>query len=191
MENENILKRELYDLFRKSKNSYELIRKLNTYFKTIKNKNLVLDLLEFNVIEKDITYYKNYHLHDPFAGTAISGHGNKLGLYENALKWVKKEREKIEKEVQGTTTLDLSNTKENFLKFNLTPIELIELVKALYENGNIKGTQKEAINQFSAFFNIEVNHPDKKIQDLKIRKNNNETIFLDKLKTSLIDYLQK
>ncbi len=81
--------------------------------------------------------------------------------------------------------------KETFVKFNLTQTELIELVKALIVNGSIKGKQKDIIKTFSQFFEIEIKHENKIIQDLKIRNNGSETLFLDRLKTSLNNFIKK
>jgi hypothetical protein len=78
------------------------------------------------------------------------------------------------------------------LEWNGTPTELMELIKSLIENRSIKGgTQKEMISIFSDFFGIEIKNPDKLIQDIKKRNNGSETLFLEKLKTSLFDYIQK
>lgn len=80
-------------------------------------------------------------------------------------------------------------TSENSLNWNGTQTEFIELVKALIENGNIKGTQTEIISKLSNVFNIKISYPNKLITDLKVRNNGSETLFLDKLKKSLFDYI--
>ncbi len=74
---------------------------------------------------------------------------------------------------------------------NITQTELVELVKALKENGTIQGTQKDLINAFADFFGIEINNQNKLIQDIRKRNNGSETLFLDALKNSLFDYLSK
>ncbi len=86
---------------------------------------------------------------------------------------------------------DKSQTITNNLKWQGTQTELIELIKALIENGNIKGTQKDIINNLSEFFGIKINNPDKLINDIKKRNNGSETLFIDKLKTSLFNYITK
>lgn len=78
---------------------------------------------------------------------------------------------------------------ENLLNWNGTQTEFIELIKALIENGNIKGTQTEIISKLSNVFNIEIKHPNKLITDIKKRNNGSETLFLDKLQKSLLDYI--
>lgn len=85
--------------------------------------------------------------------------------------------------------IDLSKNK---LAWKGTQTELIELIKALIENGSIKGaSQKNIIDLFAKFLNINIKHPDKIIQDIKKRNNDSETLFLDKLKSTLYDYTQK
>lgn len=74
------------------------------------------------------------------------------------------------------------------IKFNINPTELIELTKSLIENGNVIGKQKDIINSFSSFFNTEIKNPSKTITDLSDRNNGSETLFLDKLKKTLLNY---
>ena len=80
--------------------------------------------------------------------------------------------------------------KEN-ITFNFTQTEIVELIKALIQNGNIKGLQKDIIPIVSSFFETEVNNQDKIITDLSKRNNGSETLFLDKLKTSLNEFFSK
>lgn len=75
------------------------------------------------------------------------------------------------------------------VKFHGNQTEFIELIKALTENGNLKGIQKDNIEICSKFFGIEIKNPDKLITDIKNRINRSETLFLDKLKKSLFDYI--
>jgi hypothetical protein len=78
------------------------------------------------------------------------------------------------------------------IKWNGSQTELIELIKALIENNSIKGqNQKNTIYLFSKFLKMDIKNPDKIIQDVKKRNNGSETLFLDKLKTTLYDYIQK
>lgn len=69
--------------------------------------------------------------------------------------------------------------------------ELMELAKALIQAGKIKGTQKEVVQSFSEFFQKEIKHPDKLLQDIKNRSNGSETLLLDNLKKNLLEYLQQ
>ncbi len=85
-----------------------------------------------------------------------------------------------------------NTTAEDFnIKINIKPTELVELVKALYESGTIRGKQKDLYAYFAKCFNVEVNNPSKLLQDIKNRNNGSETLFLDELKTSLFNYITK
>ncbi|MBF2710000.1 RteC domain-containing protein [Flavobacterium soyangense] len=78
------------------------------------------------------------------------------------------------------------------VKFHGSPTEFIELIKALTENGNLKGIQKDNIEICSNFFDIEIKNPTKLISDINNTRNTgSETLFLDKLKKSLYTYIQQ
>ncbi|SNB15548.1 conserved hypothetical protein [Flavobacterium psychrophilum] len=96
----------------------------------------------------------------------------------------KKEILKLETETPPTET-----APTNSLNWNGTQTDFIELVKALVENGTIKGTQTEIIKSLSKVFNIKINNENKLINDIKTRNNGSETLFIDKLKKSLFDYI--
>jgi hypothetical protein len=108
-------------------------------------------------------------------------------------------KENIERKIKYQLEQDEKNEKpsnhhsniEHSIDWKGTPTELMELIKALIENGTIKGTQKDIIKTFANFFNTEINNPDKLIQDIKGRNNGSETLFLDKVKSSLFNYLTK
>jgi hypothetical protein len=91
--------------------------------------------------------------------------------------------------VENDNLQPLKPALENTLKWNGTQTEFIELVKALIENGNIKGTQTEIISKLSNVFNLEIKNPNKLINDLKLRNNNSETLFLGRLQKTLFDYI--
>lgn len=99
------------------------------------------------------------------------------------------EQRKLEFENELNTTLSRVPANENLLNWKGTQTEFIELIKALIENGNIKGTQTEIISKLSKVFNIDIKHPNKLITDIKKRNNGSETLFLDKLQKSLLDYI--
>ncbi|MEQ3501157.1 RteC domain-containing protein [Tenacibaculum sp. SSH1-16] len=85
----------------------------------------------------------------------------------------------------------ISNNKSN-IAWKGSQVELIELIKALIENKSIKGAnQIEIFESFSSFFNFKINNPDQVITKIKGRNTGNETLFLDKLKTSLNNYFSK
>ncbi len=91
--------------------------------------------------------------------------------------------------VQNDNLKPIKPTYENNLKWNGTQTEFIELVKALIENGNVKGTQTEIISKLSNVFNIKINNENKLINDIKTRNNGSETLFIDRLQKSLFDYI--
>jgi hypothetical protein len=78
------------------------------------------------------------------------------------------------------------------VKFHGTQTEFIELLKALTENNNLRGTQKDNIEICSNFFDIKINNPTKLVSDINNSRNNgSETLFIDKLKRSLLNYIQQ
>jgi hypothetical protein len=95
-----------------------------------------------------------------------------------------KEIDKINQE--DSKELDPNNNK---LKWKGSPTELIELLKALKENGSIEGTQKEIISSFANFLNVELGDPKATLQRLVHRSE--KTIFLDKLRLILIKFYIK
>lgn len=102
-------------------------------------------------------------------------------------KFLEQRNQELERELNKTRPRVLAT--ENLLNWNGTQTEFIELIKALVENGNIKGTQTEIISKLSNVFNIDIKHPNKLITDIKKRNNGSETLFLDKLQKSLLDYI--
>ncbi|MBS9767069.1 MAG: RteC domain-containing protein [Flavobacteriaceae bacterium] len=91
--------------------------------------------------------------------------------------------------MQKETTEQMQETQQ--IKSNITQTELVELVKALKESNVIDGTQKDLINTFAVFFGVTINNPNKLLQDIKKRNNGSETLFLDKLKEGLLDFINK
>lgn len=87
----------------------------------------------------------------------------------------------------------INNDNESSISVNWngTQTEFIELIKALIENKTLKGKQKDIIEHASRFFNIVINNPSKTITDIQKRKNGNETLFINKLKTSLLDFINR
>lgn len=118
-------------------------------------------------------------------------------LQNDLLRTNKSESEKlnIEKEIINLylklTQQQTKSVKENNhnIEWKANQIETIELIKALIENGSIKGKQKDIINFFSETLKIDIKYSDKQIQDIKNRKNGNETKFLDSLKKALNNFI--
>ena len=97
----------------------------------------------------------------------------------------------INKENQPIEVNSNDISQKATFKTNFKQIELVELIKALIENGNIDGNKMDIFEQFGKFFNTEINRPFNKMEDLKDRNNDSETIFLDKLKVSLYEFIRK
>ena len=67
---------------------------------------------------------------------------------------------------------------------------LIELTKALIENGNLKGKQEVIFEKIQVMFNTELKNIDQAITKFNSRSQQNETKFLDDLKNSLSQYIR-
>ncbi|WP_425595480.1 RteC domain-containing protein [Polaribacter atrinae] len=80
--------------------------------------------------------------------------------------------------------------KRSKLKWYGAKSELIELTKALIENGNLKGKQEDIFNEIQEVFNIELNNIDQAITKFNTRNQENETKFLDTLKNTLSKYIK-
>lgn len=102
--------------------------------------------------------------------------------------------EPIKSIIIGDRMYDIEPKEEvpiNGLKFYGNQTEFVELVKALIENDNLRGTQKDLFEKLSNVFQIEINNHDKLISDIKHRNNGSETLFLDRLKKSMNEYIIK
>jgi hypothetical protein len=108
-------------------------------------------------------------------------------VLKNPLKY-----EKIFDEVSENLTPKEKEKNISPIQWNGTETQLVELIKALIQNRSITGgTQKEIFERLSKFLNIEIQEPSKTINKIMNRNNGSETIFLDKLKTTLIEYFKK
>ncbi len=118
-----------------------------------------------------------------------------------SINFLKLESQKPQKGYLSTWIQDLNSQLDSPLKAEEeilkgvnwlgTQTELMELIKGLILSGKVKGTQREIIQQISLFFQKEINNPDKLLQDIKNRNNGSETLFLDHLKGSLLDFIKK
>jgi len=114
-------------------------------------------------------------------------------------KWVEEKRIQTEKLYQDILS---ENTKENkiidfsenqnnqILKWYGTQAELIELTKALIENGNLKGKQEDIFDAIQKIYNIKLNNIDQAITKFNSRNQENETKFLDTLKMAFSKYIK-
>lgn len=84
------------------------------------------------------------------------------------------------------------NLKTANNKTGFSQNDFLELCKALIESKAIEGTQRDIINALSKLFQIEIKNPDQSLQSIKLhRKKEKETKFLDLLKTSQLDWINK
>lgn len=104
--------------------------------------------------------------------------------YKKILSFLNDKKEQLTNEPQ-----QLNYQQIETLNWQGSQTEFIELIKALIENGNIEGKQSEIIRKLSYFFNINIKYENKLINDLKTRNNGSETLFLDKLKKSLLNFI--
>lgn len=88
----------------------------------------------------------------------------------------------------GTNIDEQLNSTE--LKWYGNQTELIELTKALIENGNLRGKQEDIYQAIQNVFQIKLNNIDQAITKFNHRGQENETKFLDKLKVSLSNYVR-
>ena len=92
-------------------------------------------------------------------------------------------------DVENKKTRPLLNSS---LQWHGTQTQFVELSKSLMLNGNITGpgNQEDNIKQLANLLNFELNNTYKLLNDIKTTRNNgSETLFLDKLKKSLFDYI--
>ena len=104
---------------------------------------------------------------------------------------VKYLRTKIESLTAYPVVSESIESNQTRFKSNITATELVELVKALIITNSVKGTSKEIFEDFSTFFGVELKTPHKTFQHIKDREVGNETLFLDKLKSTLLDLISK
>ena len=97
----------------------------------------------------------------------------------------------VNKEHVKKSLEDIENNTIVKHKFLGTKTEFIELIKSLMLNKNFEGIQKEIIKDLAIYFEIDIKNPDQLIQDIKNRNLGSETLFLDKLKSSLLDFIKK
>lgn len=104
------------------------------------------------------------------------------------------EIEKLQKlnEIKRIKIISPTDKTVNTIQWKGDKSEFLELIKALIVNGNIDintNSQKETITVLSKVFNIEIKNPDQALTKIKNRNNGSETLFLNKLKKSLFDYI--
>lgn len=94
-------------------------------------------------------------------------------------------------DAEGFELIKTEKISKKTIDFTGTQVQLMELVKALIENKSVRGKQKDIVKDFTDFFGLEVKSPDKIIQDIKNRNTGSETLFLNDLKSSLMQFISK
>ncbi|WP_282142617.1 RteC domain-containing protein [Cellulophaga baltica] len=155
------------------------------------------DSKEVELVENEIEFYEKL-IADIDSGKITEELGFNLHLeelieYKKYLNFFRDKLRLLELENESNPNPNKTSSNQtletSMIKFNLSQTEIIELTKALIENGNIKGKQKDIINAFKVFFSVEINNPNKLITDIKKRNHGSETLFIDKLKSSLHNYI--
>ena len=89
-------------------------------------------------------------------------------------------------EIRKIEEKNISKIKE--LKWYGSQAEIIELTKALLENGNLKGKQEDVFKAIQKTFDIELKNVNQAITKFNTRED--KTKLLDSLKTSLSKYIR-
>lgn len=185
---------------------------IERYDKRLKEFLDELEAEEMDYIKKEMEYFENtlYDVQNSESshdGYSVTGYDNFSTAYELVYnighdKFMYSTNAKL-KFLESKIIVDLpyqngSNNENqkvlNSLNWVGDQTSFIELVKALIENGNIKtnkGEQAKTIDTLSKFFNITINNPNKLITDIKKRNIDSETLFLDQLKKTLLDYVTR
>ena len=110
-------------------------------------------------------------------------------IYKKISRAIEK-REEFLKSKRVKTNPSTTQSKNNSIKFHGSQAEFVELVKALIINGNFTGkTHKEIFEILTDFFLVEITNVDDTFKSIKGRNTDSRTLFLDKLKSSLIEYI--
>lgn len=118
----------------------------------------------------------------------------KVSVINKLIKFLENHLMESNQSTKGKKELTNIETKTNsspILKWHGNKIALIELTKALIENGNLKGTQKEIFKNVEQIFGIQLGNYSKAISSFQTSRNyGNETKFLDTLKETLKNYIE-
>jgi len=118
-----------------------------------------------------------------------------LSSITEILKYIEVREKIIEKTDDYVKVISEIPDLNSKLIWNKTDTDFLELVMALLETGSIQNqslnlTQKEALESFSQFFNIEVKDPYKKLNAARNRKKEDPS-FTYKLNQALEEYYKK
>ena len=88
------------------------------------------------------------------------------------------------------TNESIPTTKNETLQWYGTQTQLIELIKALIENGNLKGEQENIFKIIQRMFNFKLNNIDQAITKYNGRHQGDEAIFLKNLQNTFLNYIK-
>ncbi|WP_242121652.1 RteC domain-containing protein [Aestuariivivens sediminicola] len=148
------------------------VREFGKYKTTIENINLFKE-----IVNKKILSYKNTYSYDKCNHDLLVLANDFIIFLESKLNLIEK----------GEPT-ETSNI--NKLQWYGSQIQLIELTKALIENGNIKGKQEDVFKTVQEIFNVKLNNIDQAITKFNSRNQENETKFLNSLQSALSKYIK-
>jgi len=107
--------------------------------------------------------------------------------------WIEKRKEELEPKQPLSTEKEA--LEYSIIQFKGTKTEFIELVNALIANGNLlEEGEREKDNAFkilSEIFGVNTENHNQVLEGFKKRNNGKETMFLDKLKKSLLEKISK
>jgi len=149
----------------------------------------------FTVVYKRIDTFNKFPLTDGGSvyrttRQTVWNYGKEVGIFIKAWDCVLNNANIFEKMFQAKAVETLKPVLQP-VKWEGDKIELIELFKALHVSGAITGVQAHLIKQFEAFFLIDLSNHNKSFNDLKIRNNGSETLFIDNLKKALKQGINK
>lgn len=79
-----------------------------------------------------------------------------------------------------------------YMDIKISQTQFMELFKSLYDLGAFPSiNQKDALIHFCKLFNKKIYNPDKLLQDIKNRNIGSESLYIDKLKASLLEFINK
>jgi hypothetical protein len=106
-----------------------------------------------------------------------------VALIEAKIEELRAEQNKVEK----IEALESFDPKNHGVTIHMTPTEIVELIRSLNINNNIRGTNEDILKYFSKVFDNQLLNEKmyyRIMNDMKKRSNGSETLFLDKLKTA-------
>lgn len=103
----------------------------------------------------------------------------------------------IEDDLEDSMTYTMTKIEDETQNFNNLNLQwfgdksnLIEIIEALIVNGNLQGTKKDIYETFGNLFKEDLSDNAQTVSKFGNRNNDNETKFLNELRTSLLDEIK-